>query len=144
MGIAAPSRGRYEHKSMLVPWIGRGIAIRGGWSKPACHPREIAPKHRRPWQTSIATIVARGILSLVGGLMLLYAIAPRAALTQSSDPARADWREEYAYTLGMQAYIYAYPLIYMDKLRYDWVTNPDADFYAALNHLHHKGVLSNA
>lgn len=58
--------------------------------------------------------------------------------------APADWREEYAYALGIQAYVYAYPLIYLNELKYDWVTNPDAKFYAALNHFHHKRVLSDA
>ena len=55
----------------------------------------------------------------------------------------ADWREEYAYTLGSQAYVYAFPLVYMSKLRYDWTNVPDSSFYASLNHFHHKKVLSN-
>ena len=54
-----------------------------------------------------------------------------------------DWREEYAYTLGQQAYIYAFPLTYMSKLRYEWTNVPDSSFYASLNHFHHKKVLSN-
>jgi len=56
----------------------------------------------------------------------------------------SDWREEYSYALGIQAYVYAYPLIYLSELRHDWVTNPNANFYAALNHFHHKRVLSDA
>ena len=29
-----------------------------------------------------------------------------------------DWREQYAYSAGIQAYIYAYPLIYLAELRH--------------------------
>ena len=31
----------------------------------------------------------------------------------------SDWREEFAYALGIQAYVYAYPLIYLSELRHD-------------------------
>jgi hypothetical protein len=61
----------------------------------------------------------------------------------NSEKSAEDWREEYAYTLGQQAYIYAFPLLYMSKLRYDWTNVPDSSFYASLNHFHHKKVLSN-
>jgi hypothetical protein len=33
-----------------------------------------------------------------------------------------DWKAEYAYTTGMQAFIYGFPYIYNAKLRHDWVT----------------------
>ena len=33
-----------------------------------------------------------------------------------------DWKAEYAYTAGMQAFIYGFPYIYNAKLRHDWVT----------------------
>ena len=69
--------------------------------------------------------------------------APTPTGKNESSNARTDWREEYAYTLGSQAYIYAYPLVYMSKLRYDWTNVPDSSFYASLNHFHHKKVLSN-
>ncbi|WP_182912023.1 DUF1254 domain-containing protein [Sphingomonas cavernae] len=61
----------------------------------------------------------------------------------SDHPATEDWREEYAYTLGAQAYIYAFPLVYLSKLRYDWTNVSDSSFFASLNHFHHKRVLSN-
>ena len=34
-----------------------------------------------------------------------------------------DWKAEYAYTTGMQAFIYGFPYIYNAKLRHDWVTS---------------------
>lgn len=55
-----------------------------------------------------------------------------------------DWREMNAYSLGLQAYMYCFPLIYMAELRHQWVTNPKASFYAALNHLHVKTELATA
>lgn len=54
-----------------------------------------------------------------------------------------DWREEYAYTLGTQAYIYAFPLVYLSQLRYDWTNVSDSSFYGSLNHFQHKRVLAN-
>jgi len=74
-------------------------------------------------------------------LALLCTLSPPAQ--SGAVKKAADWREEYAYTLGAQAYVYAYPLIYLSELRHDWVTNPEASFYAALNQFHHKKVLAN-
>jgi hypothetical protein len=48
------------------------------------------------------------------------------------------------FALGIQAYVNAYPLIYLSSFRRELVTNPKANFYAALNHFHHKKVLSDA
>jgi hypothetical protein len=58
-----------------------------------------------------------------------------------------DWRAEYAYTTGVQAFIYGFPYIYNARLRHDWVTQPrDPQFvpYAAVNHFWHAGRLINA
>jgi len=52
----------------------------------------------------------------------------------------SDWREEYAYTLGIQAYIFAFPWVYLSLLRYLWVAQKpknDMTIYAALNHFFH-------
>jgi hypothetical protein len=56
------------------------------------------------------------------------------------DKKSTDWREEYAYTLGVQAYIFSFPWLYMSKLRYSWVTqprNPKYVPYMAINHFWH-------
>ena len=54
--------------------------------------------------------------------------------------AQLDWKAEYAYTTGMQAFIYGFPYMYNAQLRHDWVTNkrdPDVVPYAAVDHLWH-------
>lgn len=58
-----------------------------------------------------------------------------------------DWREEYAYTLGMQAFVYGFPWVQLAALRWRWVTQPeDPDWtpYAALNHFWHMKAPATA
>ena len=58
-----------------------------------------------------------------------------------------DWREEYAYTLGLQAYIYGFPWVFLPQLRWQWVTQPaqsEMTPYAALNHFWHAKALADA
>ena len=58
-----------------------------------------------------------------------------------------DWRAEYAYTAGVQAFIYGFPYIYNARLRHDWVTNPrDPKVvpYAAVNEFWHAAHLLDA
>lgn len=87
-----------------------------------------------------------------GAVMAQAGAAPTSAKPDATKPATTgeghatagnDWREEYAYTLGTQAYVYAFPLVYLSQLRYDWTNVPDSSFYASLNHFHHKKVLAN-
>jgi hypothetical protein len=59
-------------------------------------------------------------------------------------PAFIDWREANAYSLGLQAYMYAFPTVYMSYLRHEWITNPKASFYAPFNKLHLKKELATA
>jgi hypothetical protein len=35
-----------------------------------------------------------------------------------------DWREDYAYTLGVQAYIFSFPWAFLSALQYQWVVVP--------------------
>ncbi|MBJ6998799.1 DUF1254 domain-containing protein [Streptomyces griseofuscus] len=58
-----------------------------------------------------------------------------------------DWRGEYAYTLGEQAFVYGFPYIYNARLRHDWVTrprNPATIPYAPVNHFWHAERLLDA
>jgi hypothetical protein len=58
-----------------------------------------------------------------------------------------DWEKEYAYSLGLQAFIYGFPYIYNAEIRHKWVTQPeDPDFvpYAAVNHFWHASKVMDA
>jgi hypothetical protein len=58
-----------------------------------------------------------------------------------------DWHGEYAYSLGLQAFIYGFPYIYNAQTRYKWVTqprNPAFIPYAALNEFWHASQLMDA
>jgi hypothetical protein len=58
-----------------------------------------------------------------------------------------DWREEYAYTLGMQAFVYGFPWAQFAALRWRWVTQPENPAwtpYAALNQFWHMKSLATA
>ena len=62
-------------------------------------------------------------------------------------PERPDWRAEYAYTAGVQAFVYGFPYISYAQLRHAWVTNkrdPEVVPYAAVNHFWHAGRLLDA
>jgi hypothetical protein len=71
------------------------------------------------------------------------------ASTGSSPAPQAvgDWRREYAYTLGEQAFVYGFPYIYNAELRHGWVTEP-ADpkmrMHSAVDHFWHARTLFDA
>lgn len=83
----------------------------------------------------------RGFLAL----WLMAAVLPaQASSTPKSDEA---FRENYAYTLGIQAYIFAFPYSYNSDLRWLWVTqpiNPERTPYAPLNQFWHHRHLADA
>ena len=61
--------------------------------------------------------------------------------------AQVDWKAEYAYTTGMQAFIYGFPYVYNAKLRHDWVTqarDPAVIPYAAVGHFWHAARVMDA
>lgn len=62
--------------------------------------------------------------------------------------SEATWRETFAYTLGVQAYVFGFPYVYLPGLRWWWVTVPKPAGgmtpYAALNHFHHGRRLADA
>lgn len=93
-----------------------------------------------------ATFAALGAVAPIASLAFVSGSGPAFAQTTpsaASPTSKNDWREEYAYPLGVQAYVYAYPLTYLSQLLYDWTNVPDSSFYASLNHFHHKKVLAN-
>ncbi len=76
---------------------------------------------------------------------LAAAPSPEPGMTFSPGQG-TDWREEYAYTLGVQAYIYGYPWIYLSALRWQWTNkfeNIDTA-YAPINQFWHAPRLLTA
>jgi len=68
-------------------------------------------------------------------------------MSTTSDTDHINYRERYAYTLGVQAYVYGFPWVYLPSLRYMWVTqpvNPRMTPYAPVNQFWHGRVLADA
>jgi hypothetical protein len=70
-------------------------------------------------------------------------------LSNAQDAARTpDWQEQYAYTIGVQAYVFGFPYVYLPSLRWSWVTVPKPPGsitpYAALNHFYNVRDLATA
>lgn len=61
----------------------------------------------------------------------------------------ADWREDYAYTLGVQAYVFCCPWDFLSLIQYQWVmgkpARPDLTPTMALNHWWHaRNIMTDA
>lgn len=76
--------------------------------------------------------------ALAGGLAVAACVAMTLPMHAQSQSSKPDWRELYAYTLGMQAYVFGFPYVYLPSVRWDWVTVPKPAGaitpYAPLNH----------
>lgn len=72
----------------------------------------------------------------------------RAQTATAAQDAPNDWRELYAYTLGMQAYVFGFPYVYLPSLRWNWVTQAkppgSTTPYAPLNHFYNSRKLFDA
>jgi hypothetical protein len=83
---------------------------------------------------------------------LLLAVAafvpPSYAPAAEATAPAVDWKEQYAYSLGMQAYVFGFPYVYLPTLRWAWVNVPQPPGvvtpYAALNHFHHVRNIADA
>ncbi len=78
--------------------------------------------------------------------VIVTMVAVNPAPAEGHAAAHTDWREDYAYTLGVQAYIFGFPYAHMPTIRWNWVARPNegAIHYAALNHFHHTRQLTDA
>ena len=84
------------------------------------------------------------IASVFGAFVLIFATSVFA----QDEGGKTDWREQYAYSLGVQAYIFGFPYVYLPSLRADWVTRPksadELPLYAPINHFSHVRALADA
>jgi hypothetical protein len=97
-----------------------------------------------------ALVLGTGIVSSAPGQDDAKTTAPVSPAATSREPASAGehaWRENYAYTLGFQAYVFGYPWVNMAAYRYAFVKGPyrnEQTPYAALNHFYHFRTLPDA
>jgi len=69
--------------------------------------------------------LAVGVLAMSGALPAGADETPKGAVSRITGVAGDEnWKEEYAYTLGVQAYVFAFPWYYNQLLRWLWVTQP--------------------
>lgn len=92
---------------------------------------------------SLRTLLWAFAIGLAQPVIAAEADAPAAK------PAPApDWRETYAYTLGLQAYVFSFPYVYLPSLRWNWVTVPkpagSITPYAPLNHFYDVRTLATS
>jgi len=95
--------------------------------------------------------LGRRFAALLVGLSMMLAAFEAAAADSSTAPDPEAWRENYAYTLGVQAYIFGFPYVNLPTYRWQWVTQapppgPSHDMtpYAALNYFFHFRKLADA
>lgn len=60
------------------------------------------------------------------------------AIAAESPPAQADWRETYAYAVGMQAVIYGYPVVRNTMARFGMVERPQGQVDSPVNGWYHQ------
>ncbi len=86
--------------------------------------------------------------SLAGGAALLLLLPVPAVSGATGEPAKAPsaerLREELAYTVGVQAYIYGYPVVEMYRARFLHVYSPKNKERTPLNRFHHRRRLLDA
>lgn len=66
---------------------------------------------------------------------------------QADPKQQVSWREQYAYSVGMAAYPYTLPYLYMSQLRWMWTNlerDPEKFPYAPINHFYHASKLTDA
>lgn len=92
--------------------------------------------------------IGRTLNLLALAVSLLCVLAASTLLAQTATPPTPEQaKEELAYTIGTQAYVYGYPWIYLPTLRWLWVTkpvNPQRVPYMPLNHFWKQQQLTDA
>ncbi|PBC18646.1 DUF1254 domain-containing protein [Mesorhizobium sp. WSM4307] len=86
------------------------------------------------------------VQSFFGSILLCLAVALPAQAQDAPKPT--SWQEQYAYSLGLQAYVFGFPYVYLPSLRWNWVTVPkpagSITPYAPLNHFYNVRDLATA
>ena len=95
-----------------------------------------------------SALAALGLIFAMNSSLLSADEAPKPVVSRitgvAADP---NWEEEYAYSLGVQAYVFAFPWYYNQLLRWLWITQPPRNERAAsmpLNTFWHGRYLTDA
>jgi hypothetical protein len=79
--------------------------------------------------------------NITTGLSVLMGIGVLTSASAQETDKKTDWREDYAYSLGVQAYIFSYPWVYLSQLQYQWVSvtpeHPELTPNMPINHWWH-------
>lgn len=97
----------------------------------------------------IRKLTSTGLIAVALAVAAVATIlTPSPARAQGAADTKTEWRENYAYTLGVQAYVFGFPYVYLPTLRWMWVTHPGPagglSPSAPLNHFHHVRNLADA
>ena len=99
----------------------------------------------RAFATAVKLRVAA--MTLLAATLAMQAHAGGSPTSTQRAP-EGSWREDYAYTLGVQAYVFGFPYVYLPSLRWSWVMVPKPEGsvtpYAPLNRFHHVRNLADA
>ncbi len=96
-------------------------------------------------------LLKNSLLTVGGGMAVAAPVLAQVTPAASAPGKRAepegvgdaDWRETWAYLIGMQAYAYGFPAIYYTKLRFGMVKQPQGVVDTPLNTLFHVPRLSD-
>jgi hypothetical protein len=79
--------------------------------------------------------------NIITGLLVLMCISVLTSASAQETHKKTDWREDYAYSLGVQAYIFSYPWVSLSQIQYQWVVvppkNPALTPNMSINHWWH-------
>ena len=64
---------------------------------------------------------------------LPFSVAAQQISPDDAASARTDWREDFAYMIGKQAYIYGFPALNFARIRHDWVEGHSSEIRAKGN-----------
>ncbi len=91
----------------------------------------------KPSTMKIQQALLIAVLTIVGSLAMPAQATDKPHGSPDPQAPPADWREDYAYHLGMEAYIFSYPWVFLPELRYAWVVanepKKDVSPYFAIN-----------
>ena len=104
-------------------------------------------KHAGIHVASVGECVSRYTLALFLAIVTTVCVASEAAQTNDVSvgiTAATDWREDYAYLVGMQAYIYGYPALRYARDRYYMVEKPSGIVQIRVNEFFHVTRLADS